>query len=95
MFQVKLHQVKEEDMFKMKYFSTKHDFKTGIISKLCFIIGIIFLILAFILNNIFETLVALSIISFAIGIILHFLNLQFIKLDDIAKDIEQMEKNEE
>ena len=75
-------------MIKIRIFTTKHNFKTGIISKFCFIIGLIFLIFSFILINHLETFIALSIISFAIGVILHILYLQFIKLDDIAKEIE-------
>jgi len=89
-------------MFNLRIFSTKHNFKTGFLSKLLIILGIILIFISgsmYVLKLItkqfiipqktIESIFAFSIIFIAIGIILHFLYLQFIKLDEIARDIEE------
>jgi uncharacterized membrane protein len=105
-------------MFKKRYFSTKHDFKTGFYSKLSLTLGIILLIIfvffkisSFLLTkdstgflkSVYEisqtttvdSIGAFSIILIAVGIIVYFLYLQFVKLDQIAEDIRKDTKNEE
>lgn len=105
-------------MFKKKYFSTKHDFKTGFYFKLSLIVGIfllsifiIFKLFSFVLNesysgflrgiyltsksSIIDSIGALSILFIAFGIIIYFLHLQFVKLNEIAEDVEEMLKKEE
>jgi len=95
-------------MLKKRKFSTKHNFKTWFLSKLFFIFGMILLITSLLLfaidsisiliidQNTIESLFSFSLIFIAVGIILHFLYMQFVKLDEIAQDIENtMEKLEE
>lgn len=99
-------------MFEKKYFSTKHDFKTGFYFKLCFVIGIFLLsififlkIISFLINEnsggILKSLYdfsqgtttdsvgAFSIIFIALGFIIYFLHVQFVKLNEIAEDIKK------
>jgi len=103
-------------MFKNKYFSTKHDFKTGFYFKLSLFLGL-FLLFIFIILKISSLLVdknstgflkslykisqgtitdsigAFSLIFIAVGIIIYFLYSQFVKLDEIAKEIEEDTKD--
>ncbi len=106
-------------MIKKRYFSTKHDFKTGFYYRLSLTLGLFLLILfvflkifSFILNenstgflrNLYEvskgtavdSIGAFSLIFIAVGIIIYFLYRQFVKLNEIADEIEKdMENIEE
>jgi len=105
-------------MFKKKYFSTKHDFKTGFFFKLSLIFGlfllsifVIFILFSFVLNesytgflrelylisksSMIDSIGALSLLFIAFGVIIYFLHLQFVKLNEIAEDVEEMLKKEE
>jgi len=102
-------------MFKKKYFTTEHDFKTGFFYKLSLVLGFFLLFLSIFLiifslvldrnssdflkelyiilnGTAVKSIAAFSIIFIAIGIIIYFLHRQFIKLDEIAKDIENMDE---
>jgi len=104
-------------MFKKKYFSTKHDFKTGFCFKLSLSLGFFLLILSVLLvvssfildknssgflkylytlssGTVVDTIAALSIIFIAVGVIIYFLHRQFIKLDNIAREVENMDERE-
>lgn len=102
-------------MFKKKYFSTKHDFKTGFFYKLCLTLGFFLLLITVFLvissfmfdrnstgffkqlytissGTIVDSTAAFSIIFIAVGIIIYFLHRQFVKLEEIAREIEDMDE---
>ncbi len=105
-------------MFKKKYFSTKHDFKTGFYYKVSLIVGI-FLLSFFIIFKLFsiflskgstgflrelflfsksstiDSIGALSLLFIAFGIIIYFLHTQFVKLNQIADEVEEMLEKQE
>jgi heme/copper-type cytochrome/quinol oxidase subunit 1 len=84
-------------MFKKRYFSAKSDFKTGFLCKFAIFLGILFLVISgiflavteFSQTNYPESFLALSIIMFAIGIILYFFHCQFVKLGKIVDEVER------
>lgn len=102
---------------KKKYFSAFNDYKSGVISKISIILGLVLLfvyiilkILGFLLNNVehgfidsfysflvsgrLEVIAAFSVLLLAAGIIFYFFKVQFTKLADIAKDVENGEFDE-
>jgi Na+/melibiose symporter-like transporter len=85
---------------KKKYFSAKSDLKLGFFSKTLLIIGITLLIISIILyfipliednKEISGILIAFSILSVGVSIILFFIAAQFAKLAEIAEEIENCE----
>ncbi len=91
-------------MFKIKYFSTKNDFKTGFLYKIFLIIGLILLAFyiiqqafTFIENkeNIAGIALAFSILFIGGGILLGFFSHLFSKLAKITDEIEKEMENEE
>ncbi len=85
---------------KKKYFSAKSDLKLGFFSKTLLVTGIILLIASIILyfipltegnKDLSGILIAFSILSIGIGVILYFISTQFAKLAEIAEDIENCE----
>jgi hypothetical protein len=84
-------------MIKTRTISPYYDFKTGFLSKLFILIGIIlviFYVLSFLFSY-FETIIsailAFSILFIGLGIIFYFMSLQFAKLAQIAKEIETLQ----
>lgn len=85
---------------KKRYFSVKNDFKLGVFSKILLSVGT-FLVFSSILlyfvplveNNkeLADILIAFSILSIGVGLILLFISNQFAKLAKIAEDIENFE----
>jgi len=105
-------------MFKKRYFQINHNFKTGLLSELFLIIGLIllaFFIFFVIISTAFndgstgfakqlydisvstvpESLLSLSLISLAIGVIMYFFSCQFAKLEKIAEEIENNDEFKE
>jgi len=91
-------------MVKIKYFSTKNDFKTGLLYKIFLIIGII-LLTFYILQNIFNLInnieniadiaLAFSILFIGGGILLGFFSYLFSKLARITDELEKEMEDEE
>lgn len=92
-------------MFKKRYFSVHHKFKSDIFSKISFSLGIILLVSYIFLkiiqifgendisnSNTPDVLLSFSIIFFAVGIIMYFFCCQFKKLEKIADEIEKGEE---
>jgi len=98
-------------MLKERRFSVDNDFRTGICSKIFFLVALILMIVSsifFLFSIIFdekstgfteilydfsssfypETILSISIILLAIGVIFYFFNCQFKKLEEISKEIE-------
>jgi hypothetical protein len=88
-------------MIKEKHFSAKHDFHTGIVSKSCFFLSILFFVFA-IIETVFNFVIfldssvflALGILFIGIAGISWFFNKQFSKLSDIVEEMEQEECEE-
>lgn len=84
-------------MIKTRIFSAYNDFKTGFLSKLFILVGIILLIVYILslLFTFFETIsgsiLGFSILFIGLGLIFYFMSLQFAKLAQIAKEIEMEE----
>jgi len=95
-------------MFKKRYFSVHHKFKSNIFFKISLFLGIILLISYIVLKLIPmfgefdisnsstpDTLLSFSIIFFAVSIIMYFFCCQFRKLEKIADEIEKGENFKE
>ncbi len=100
-------------MGKTRFFSTKHDFSTGFIAKICIILGV-FLFIIFGISSLLsersfgaesiiagmisiggnELIPAFGIIFLGVGVIVWFLHRQFLKLAQIADEIEQINGEE-
>ncbi len=88
-------------MIREKHFSAKHDFHTGILTKCCFILAAFFFVIIF-LNNILgrtfllesSSALGLIVLFLGFGCISWFLHIQFSKLTEIAKEIENTEEIE-
>jgi len=87
-------------MTKKRYFSTNNDFKTGIFWKILLIVGFVLLISSVIINilDINEIgkdtsgiILAFSILFLGGGFLVYFISRQFLKLKEIADDIEKEE----
>ena len=94
---LKVQNKKWRNMLKKRYFSAKYDFKTGFLCKFAIFLGILFLVISGIFLGISEfsgtsypeSFLALSVIMFAIGIIMYFLHCQFVKLGKIVDEVER------
>ena len=87
-------------LLKVRLKSAHNDFKTGIICKISFILGII-LFLIYLIDkitsifnfddNLLGIIIAFVILFFGVGLLLFFISCQFSKLSKIADEIENTE----
>jgi len=88
-------------MIKEKHFSAKHDFHTGFVSKSCFLLSFLFLVMA-VIETVFNFVIffdssvflALGILFIGIAGISWFFNKQFSKLSEIVEEMEQEDYEE-
>jgi len=78
-------------MTKIRYFSTKNDFKTGFLYKVFLIIGIVLLVFSLVANmeNITGITLAFSILFIGGGILLGFFSYLFSRLAKISDEVEK------
>ncbi|HEC91657.1 MAG TPA: hypothetical protein ENI51_01470 [Candidatus Atribacteria bacterium] len=95
-------------MIQKKHFSIHHDFKTGMLYRLCLSVGIFLLAVLLIIKateiflsyhnyppGVTGVIIAFIIIFLGIGIILYFIHYQFMQLEKIADELDdELEKKE-
>ena len=90
-------------MFKVRSKSVYHDYKTGFFCKIFLLLGVFFFIFVIIQlaipsiefgENILGMSIAFVVLFIGVGLLLYFLSCQFMKLAEIAEEIEKEDLSE-